>query len=88
MTQHMTTCHTSSGIGMDHGGCSDARIMAVVISEMIIDKAGSSDAPESPCAKGDLSVTTDTTDYATEPTADAAGGAQSLLVKLRHEHNN
>ena len=75
MTQRVTTCHTSSGIGMDHGGHCDPRKMRVVISELIIDRTGSSDAAESTGVQGDLEMTTDTTRFATESTADPACGA-------------
>ena len=75
MTQHMTTFPTSSHIGVDDGGYCDTRKMRVVISELIIDKTGSGDAAESAGVLGDLEMTTDTTRFAKESTADPAGGA-------------
>ena len=60
---------------MDDGGYCDPRKMRVVISQLIIDKTGSSNAAESAGVQGDLEMTTDTTRFATESTADPAGGA-------------
>ena len=75
MTLHMITFPTSSDIGVDDDDYCDTRKMRVMISELIIDKTGSSDATESDGVQDDLEITTDTTRSVTESTADPAGGA-------------